>query len=818
MLSDPREHLVVIGNGMAGMRTVEELLKHEAGRRYRITVFGAEPHVNYNRILLSSVLAGDKDLDDIVINPRSWYGDNGIRLVTGDPVTAIDRDAKLVTAASGLSVHYDRILIATGSRPLAPPIPGLALPGVCAFRDIADVEKMLEAARTQKRAVVIGGGLLGLEAAWGLKQRGMSVALVHLMPTLMERQLDAAAGQLLQRDLDRRGIAFFTNGQTEQIVGKERVEGVQLADGRFIPADLVVLAIGIRPNIDLAKAAGLEVNRGVVVFDDMRTSDTSIFAVGECVEHRGQVFGLVAPIWDQAKVCAAQLAGDATAIYAARALSTRLKITGVDVFSAGALMAADEADDEITLRDESRGLYKKIVLRDGKLVGAVLYGDVADGAWYLQLMQDKADVSALRERLVFGRAIAEMDGAKAPGPDLAAMPDDTQICGCNGVSKGTIVAAIRDKNLTSLTEVRAHTKASASCGQCTGQVESLLAFAAGVDAKAVKKTLCECTEAGHDEIRAAIPAQNLKTMAAVRAAFGWKKPEGCHKCRPALNFYLLCAWPDEYADDARSRFVNERVHANIQKDGTYSVVPRMWGGITTPAELHAIASVAEKYAIPTVKVTGGQRIDLLGVKKADLPAVWGDLNNAGLISGHAYGKALRTVKTCVGSEWCRFGTQDSTGLGVKLEKMCWGSWTPHKVKLAVSGCPRNCAEATIKDLGVVCVKAGYDIMVGGNGGVDVRVTDKLVRVRSEDEVLEHTGAFLQLYREEAHYLERTAPWVARVGIAYVKRRVVDDAEGRRALHGRFIHAQSFVQRDPWAERVHGAEAHEFSELSAMVEA
>jgi len=815
MITDPREHLVVIGNGMAGMRTVEELLKLEGGQRFRITVFGAEPHVNYNRIMLSSVLAGDKELDDIVINSREWYEENNITLITSDAVTRIDRGDKSVTAASGLTVHYDRLLIATGSRPLAPPIPGLGLPGVCAFRDIADVDKMLTAARTHKRAVVIGGGLLGLEAAWGLKQRGMSVALVHLMPTLMERQLDAAAGQMLQRDLDRRGIAFFTDGQTEEITGTDHAEGVQLADGRFVPADLVVLAIGIRPNIDLAKVAQLEVNRGIVVTDDMRTSDPDIFAVGECVEHRGNVFGLVAPIWDQARVCAARLAGDEEALFVSKALATSLKITGVDVFSAGALMAADESDDEITLRDDSKGLYKKIVLRDGKLVGAVLYGDVADGQWYLQLMRDREDVSALRERLVFGRAFAEAITGKPAAPDFATMADDTQICGCNGVCKGTIVSTIQAKKLTSLSEVRAHTKASASCGQCTPQVEALLAFAAGDAAKPTKKTVCDCTDASHDEVRQGILAQQLKSMDAVRGAFGWKKPEGCHKCRPALNYYLLCAWPSEYRDDARSRFVNERVHANIQKDGTYSVVPRMWGGLTTPGELRAIANVAEKFNIPTVKVTGGQRIDLLGVKKEDLPAVWNDLGKAGMVSGHAYAKGLRTVKTCVGSEWCRFGTQDSTGLGVKLEKMCWGSWTPHKVKFAVSGCPRNCAEATIKDMGVVCVEAGYDILVGGNGGVEVRVTDPLVRVATEAEVLEYAGAFMQLYREEAHYLERTAPWIARVGIDYVKQRLVDDAEGRAALNARFLYSQRFAQIDPWTERAMGADAHEFKRLPEM---
>lgn len=811
-----RKHLVVAGNGMAAMRTVEELLKLGGGSLYNITVFGAEPHPNYNRIMLSSVLAGDKTADEIIINSREWYAENGITLIPSDPVAAIDRHGKTVTAQSGLVVHYDRLLIATGSKPVAPPIPGLNLTGVCTFRDIADVETMLEAARTKQRAVVIGGGLLGLEAAWGLKQRGMSVALVHLMPTLMERQLDASAGQLLQRDLDRRGIAFFTSGQTEEITGSDAVEGVRLADGRFIPADLVVLAIGIRPNIDLAKSCDLQIGRGITVFDDMRTSDPDIFAVGECVEHRGQLFGLVAPLWDQAKVCASHLAGESVSAFSHQALATSLKITGIDVFSAGALTAADASDDEITLRDDARGLYKKVILRDGRLIGAVLYGDTADGHWYLQLMREKADISAWRERLVFGRAIAEADCGVTAGPDYAAMPDETQICGCNGVSKGTICQTIREKNLSTLADVRAHTKASASCGQCTAQVEGLLAFVTG-NAKASKKTVCACTEHSHDEVRRAIVSSGLKTMQAVRTALNWKTPEGCQKCRPALNYYLLCAWPGEYSDDYRSRFVNERVHANIQKDGTYSVIPRMWGGVTTAAELRAIADVADKYSIPTVKVTGGQRIDLLGVKKDDLPRVWHDLGQAGMVSGHAYAKGLRTVKTCVGSEWCRFGTQDSTGLGIKLEKMCWGSWTPHKVKLAVSGCPRNCAEATIKDVGVICVEAGYDILIGGNGGIELRGTDLLVRVTTEEDVLEYTGAFLQLYREEAHYLERTAPWVARTGVEAIKKRLVDNPAERKALLGRFLYSQEFSQSDPWTERVQGAEAHEFSPLAEMAE-
>ena len=809
-----KERLVVVGNGMAAMRTVEELLAR-APDRYDITVIGAEPHANYNRIMLSSVLAGEKTVDEIVINPRGWYDENGVTLLAGNPVTAIDRAAKTVSVDGAGAIPYDKLLLGTGSKPLAPPIPGLTLPGVRAFRDIADVDAMIAASERHRRVVVIGGGLLGLEAAWGLKRRGMSVAVVHLMATLMERQLDATAGELLQRDLDARGIAFFTNGQTEEILGSEKAEGVLLADGRRIEADLVVLAIGIRPSIDLARAAGLDVNRGLLVGDDMRTSDPSVYAVGECIEHNGQVFGLVAPIWEQAKVCGARLAGDEEAAYVPPTVFTSLKITGVDVFSAGALAAADDADEEITLHDARRGVYKKVILRDDRVVGSVLYGHVADGPWYVQLMREKADVSAFRDQLVFGRAFAEQAGAPAPEIDVAAMPASEQICDCNGVTKGRICDAITAKQLTTLDAVRAHTKASASCGSCTAKVEAILAHLGGAVAHREDPALCKCTEHGHDAVRRAIREQGLKTIAAVRDALGWKTPDGCQKCRPALNYFLICAWPETYRDDAQSRFVNERVHANIQKDGTFSVVPRMWGGLTNARELRAIADVADKYAIPTVKVTGGQRIDLLGVKKEQLPSVWGDLNDAGLVSGHAYAKGLRTVKTCVGSEWCRFGTQDSTGLGVKIEKMLWGSWTPHKVKLAVSGCPRNCAEATIKDIGIVCVEAGYDVVVGGNGGVEVRVTDHLVRLATEAEVLEHVGAFMQLYREEARYLERTAPWVARVGIDYVRRRVVADAAGRRELHARFLVSQRRVQSDPWAQRAQGGEAHEYRAIAEV---
>ena len=624
-----RERLVVVGNGMAGMRAVEELVKRNPVR-YDITVFGAEPHVNYDRIMLSSVLAGEKDLGDIVINPLAWYGENGIRLFAGDPVVSIDRAAKTVRSEDGRVEPYDRLLLATGSKPIVPPIPGLDLPGVCAFRDIADIEQMVGASQRYRRAIVIGGGLLGLEAANGLLKRGMAVAVVHLMDTLMERQLDMTAGKLLQRVLDERGLNFFMNGQTEEIFGDGRVEGIRLADGREVPGDLVVMAIGIRPNIDLGRKAGLQVNRGISVYDDMRTSDPEIFAVGECVEHRGMTYGLVAPLYEMAKVCAEHLAGDETvaATYAGSVLATKLKVTGVDVFSAGNFQGGEDCN-AITFQDTARQVYKKLVLRDDRLDGVVLYGDVADSAWYLDLLRKREDIAAFKDAAIFGQAVVTALGKAAP-PNIADYPDDYQICGCNGVCKGTIVDAIAAKNLTTLDAVRRHTKASASCGSCTSLVESILAATVGAAfAQPQKQGMCRCTTLTHDEVRSRIRDEQLKTIPAVMEALGWANPEGCHSCRPALNFYLLCAWPGDYRDDAQSRFINERAHANIQKDGTFSVIPRMWGGVTNAKELRAIADVVDRHAIPSVKLTGGQRIDMLGVRKENLPAVWRDLNAAG---------------------------------------------------------------------------------------------------------------------------------------------------------------------------------------------
>jgi nitrite reductase (NADH) large subunit len=786
------QRLVVIGAGMASGRMLEHLF--EAGFAGHVTLFNAEPRGNYNRLMLSPVLSGEKTYDQIVTHDAEWYESHGVACRFGEAVTRIDRDRRVVVSKGG-ETPYDALVIATGSAPFIIPVAGRDLAGVVTYRDLEDTNAMIAASRPGAQAVVIGGGLLGLEAAAGMAARGAEVTVIHLMGHLMERQLDPAAGYLLQKDLERRGIRIHCKGATKAILGQGRAEAVLLEDGTVYPADLVCMAVGIRPEVRLANDAHLEVGRGIVVDDRMRTSDPAILALGECVEHDRQLFGLVAPLYDQAKVLAATLMGQEAAFRPVQT-ATKLKVTGVDLFSAGDF-AEGPGREDIVFRDPGRGVYKRLILEGERLIGAVLYGDTADGSWFFDLIRQGKDVSDLRETLIFGPAYA--GGATAnPLAAVAALPPEAEICGCNGVCKGRIVTAIEGGAVT-LDAVRAQTRASASCGSCTGLVEQVMALTLGERFQAnANPPMCKCTDHTHEDVRRLIKSGGLKSIPAVMQELGWKTAGGCAACRPALNYYLLSDWPLEYRDDRQSRFVNERNHANIQKDGTYSVVPRMWGGVTTPAELRAIADAAEKYAVPMVKVTGGQRIDLLGVRKEDLPAIWADLNAAGMVSGHAYAKGLRTVKTCVGTEFCRFGTQDSTGLGIRLEKLLWGSWTPAKVKLAVSGCPRNCAEATCKDVGVVCVESGYQIGVAGAAGMDVKETEPLLTVATEAEVLEVVAAFVQLYRENARYLHRVYKWVAKVGLDWCRAQVADPAT-RAALVERFRISQSVYQADPWAE-------------------
>ncbi|MDC3418443.1 nitrite reductase large subunit NirB [Aquibacillus salsiterrae] len=782
----PKQKLVLIGNGMAGIRALEEILKLKPDG-FDIVVFGSEPYPNYNRIQLSKVLQGDTTVSDITLNEWQWYEDNNIRLYPGETVTKLDKKKQIVHTDKNKEEAYDFLIIATGSNPFMLPLPGADLEGVTAFRDIKDCELMIDYSKKYKKAAVIGGGLLGLEAARGLLNLGMEVDVIHIADYLMERQLDRDAGILLQKELEKQGMNFLLEKSTAQITGKDHVTGLLFKDGSRIKADLVVMAVGIKPNVALAQASGIPVNRGIVVNDFMETEIPNIFAVGECAEHRQMVYGLVAPLYEQGKALAKRICGVNDKGYHGSVLSTQLKVSGVDVFSTGKINE-DEETKSIKMYDDWNGVYKKVLVEEGKIAGSVLFGNTKEGTKLLSLIKKGATIE---EYLEAGQT-------EETGVDfVASMPDDELICGCNGVSKGTIVEAIKGQGLTTLEEVKGCTNASRSCGTCKALVSDLLQYTLGDEYSAdQKETVCGCTTLSRDEVIAEIKAKGLTHVREVMNVLGWKKEEGCSKCKPALNYYLGMIYPSDYVDEKESRFVNERLHANIQKNGTFSVVPRMYGGVTNSSDLRKIAEVADKYEVGLIKLTGGQRIDLLGVKKEDLPNIWADLD---MPSGHAYAKGLRTVKTCVGANFCRFGTQDSIGMGIDLEKKFEGLNTPHKVKMGVSACPRNCAEGGIKDVGVLGLDGNWEIHVGGNGGTELRKADLLSKVKTEEEVIEWVGAFLQLYRESANYLERTSAWVERVGLDHVKEVLANKAT-RDELNERMDETLAAIQ-EPWSEAI-----------------
>ncbi|WP_322923803.1 nitrite reductase large subunit NirB [Paenibacillus campi] len=788
-----RERLVLIGNGMAGVATLEQMIK--LGGNYDITVIGSEPHPNYNRIMLSYVLEGSRTIDDIVLNSLEWYSANNITLHTGTTVTAIDPQQQIVIADNGLHIPYDKVIIATGSSSLILPIPGHDKQGVVGFRDIADCQHMLEAAAHYRKAAVIGGGLLGLEAAKGLASLGMDVTVVHLMNDLMERQLDSIAASMLKKELETHGIRFRMGAQTSALLGGERVEKLLFKDGSELAADFVVMAAGIRPNIAVARASGIETGRGIIVNDDMQTSLEHVYAVGECVEHRGICYGLVAPLFEQALVLARHICGLETKPYEGSTVSTKLKISGVDVFSAGSFIE-NEQQSVITARDDWKKTYKKIILDNNRIVGAVLFGDINDAAKLQKLIRQQAPMTDELYATLIGTGSCSHSQTK---PTVAAMADDEIVCGCNGVTKLDIVQAIQEKGLTSVDEIKACTGATRSCGGCKPVVEQILQFVLG-DGTAVASSqgMCTCTKLGRDEVVAAIRDQRLKTIKEVMHVLEWSQPEGCSKCRPAINYYLGMIHPNVYEDEKESRFVNERMNANIQKDGTYTVVPRMYGGVTTPEHLQKIADVAVKYNVKAVKMTGGQRIDLIGVQKQDLPLVWAELD---MPSGYAYAKSLRTVKTCVGAQFCRFGTQDSMGMGAALEQRFERLDFPAKFKMAVNGCPRNCAESCTKDIGIVGNDGGWEIFIGGNGGIKARLADSFGKVKTDQELIDLCGAIIQYYRETGKYLERTSEWVERMGLEQIKAAILDDADQRKQLIKRVEIALAQVE-DPWQKVLH----------------
>ncbi|GLY33196.1 nitrite reductase large subunit NirB [Kineosporia sp. NBRC 101731] len=794
-----KRRLVIVGNGMAAARTVEEILERGGGEQFDITMFGDEPYGNYNRIMLSHVLSGEEDESGIFLNDLAWYEENDITLRVPVRVTRIDRFAKMVDGDDGSSTPYDILVIATGSRSFVPPMEGIFRPdggllgGVLGFRSIDDTREIVRLARQHEKAVVIGGGLLGLEAARGLQSHGVHVEVLHAADHLMNQQLDAAGGGILKKGVEDLGIVVRTGARSTAVSGDEHVTGVRLLDGTEIPCDLVVLAAGVRPNTEVAASSGFTVERAIVVDDRMGTvEDPDVFAVGECAQHRGEVYGLVAPLWEQARVLADHLTGaNPDAQYHGSRTSTKLKVAGVDVASMGITVPERDDDEFVVFSEPRRGVYKSVVIRDDRLIGATLVGDVKKVAFLIQAFDRALPLPEERVGLLFDLGTATGE------PSVPEMPDDTQVCNCNGVSKGTIVKAVAGGQKT-VPGVMDCTRAGKGCGSCKSLVKQIVEWAAGDDMRAdpAEHYYVPGIPLAKPELMAAITQQRLYSVSAVFSALAPGGTEDA-KSKMGLTSLLRTLWPQDFVDERDGRFINDRVHANIQRDGTFSVVPQMKGGVTSIEQLRTIADVAEKYRIPMIKLTGGQRIDLLGIPKEDLPRIWADLD---MPSGYAYGKSFRTVKTCVGSDFCRFGLGDSTALGVAIETRFQGIESPAKVKMAVSGCPRNCAESLVKDIGVVAVEGGrWEIYIGGAAGAHIRRGDLLVTVDTPEEVLTISGRFLQYYRENAKWLERTYAFVPRFGLEQIRDVVVNDSEGIAAdLDARM---QQTVEgyRDPWKE-------------------
>ncbi len=801
-MQDDVTRLVVVGNGMAGIACLEQILKH--ARPFSVHVFGDEPHVNYNRILLSSVLAGEKSDSAIVLNDAGWYERHGVILRRGVRIDSIDLDARTVSGSDGSATGWDKLVLATGSSAFLPPIEGLNKDGVFAFRNLDDTRALLERSRPGLPAVVIGGGLLGLEAARGLQVQGCQVTVVHLMDTLMERQLDSAGGRYLTDKMERMGIRVLLGRQTRAVLGNGHAEGLRFADGETVEAGLVVVAAGIRPNAELARRAGLKVNRGVVVNDYMETSHPDVFAVGECVEHNGVYYGLVAPLLEQGKVLAATISGNRGPRFEAVAPAATLKIMGVDVFSAGETGAEPGEADVIRYEDPSLGIYKKLVLRDSRLAGVILVGDTSDSGRYAGWLRQQTDLSAQRRQLLFPPPSQDQ------GFDVASIADSETVCGCMGVSKGSIIQAIHEKGVNTLAQLKETTRASTSCGSCTTMCRQILQAVAPEFEDQVRRTICKCLPFTEDRLREMLRGQQIKSVQEVLDIYG--NGAGCEVCKPALSYMMDMLWCGGHDEDRSARFINDRVHANIQRDGTFSVVPRMRGGVTSPGELRRIADAADKYNVRMVKVTGSQRIDLLGVRKEDLPRIWADI---GMPSGQAYTKGTRMVKTCVGTDFCRFGTQNSIQAGIELERRLENLFTPHKVKMGVVGCPRNCAEATVKDIGLVGQEGSWQVVVGGAAGKSVRKADLLVTVETTEAALEAAEIFFQYYRENANYLERTYDFVERLGIEKIRKETVYAAEpARRQLLSRLHKAKQYA-RDAWLEGTQPVDPTQFIQIQPL---
>lgn len=735
-----KRKLVVIGNGMAGVRTVEEILKINPDV-FDITIFGKEPHPNYNRMLLSKVLQGDTTVESVTLNDWQWYKDHGITLYTNEQVVQLHAEERYVVTAKNRIVPYDELIIATGSVPFMLPLPGAEKEGVTAFRDISDCEKMIEYSEKHKKAIVIGGGLLGLEAARGLLNLGMEVDVVHIADHLMERQLDPLAAEMLRKELEKQGMNFLLQASSVEITGGDRVEGIRFADGSWREADLVVMAVGVRPNTEITDETDIEVNRAIVVDDYMRTNVPNIYAVGECVEHRGSVYGLVAPLYEQGKVLAAMLCRQSREGYQGSVLSTQLKVSGVDVFSAGEF-TEDEETVLLKWYDGIQNTYRKAVFRNQEIVGAVMFGDTSTGSNLLNMIQAKAGYNEVEKE--FAASAVDQDDK------IAAMADDELVCACNSVTKGTIANAICDEALETVDDVKACTKASSSCGGCSLLVAGVLDYVQRFGAADKKKqAMCACTAADQAELLETIKQFPEDTEKAIMLRLGWSTVEGCDTCRPAIHYYM-----------GMHSMTLPEITEERTADGTYMVSPRLHGGVIGTEQLLNITNVVGKYQVPLVKLANGPRMELYGIQEKEVAAVRAEL----AVGAPSYGYSLRAVNTSSGSQYEKNAMQNSLLLGSRLERTLEFHRFPTELTIGISAGIDDQAKAWREEVSLIGAPAGWELYAGG---------ERVYAAMSTGEALSMTDSLLSLYQQTAFYLEELGDWVKRIGIFSIREELIN---------------------------------------------
>lgn len=768
-----RKKVVVIGNGMVGHKFCEKLTEKDTHNQFDISVFGEEQHRAYDRVHLSEYFSG-KAVEDLYLSPADWYSARNIHLYLGDPVTEIDKFKKIIISSSGLQLSYDYLVFATGSLPFVPPFLGADKFGVFVYRTLDDLEAITAHAFRARKAAVIGGGLLGLEAAKAMADLELETHVIEHAPRLMQRQLDETGAELLRSKLEHLGIKIHLSKDTAAIRGKDRVEWMEFTDNTELETDMVVVSAGIRPRDELARLAGLKVGPrgGIVVNDQLQTSDPSIFAVGECALFEGMIYGLVAPGYEMTEVVASRLTG-AERRFKSYDMSTKLKLIGVDVASFGDPFGADTAHSPVVYEDRMRDVYKRInISEDGKkLLGGILVGDTRAYPMLLQTYLNELPLPRELESILL-----EGGGAETSGAGVMSLPDSAVICSCESVSKGAICAAVAEGGITDLAGMKKCTGAGTGCGGCIPLVGDLIAGALKKQGKAVRQVICEHFAYSRQELYDLIRVKEIRTFDEALGTLG--KGSGCEVCKPAVASILASTWNDLVIKQATIQDTNDRYLANIQKGGTYSVVPRIPGGEITPEKLIVIGQIAQKYNL-YCKITGGQRIDLFGAHVHELPLIWEALIAAGFESGHAYGKSVRTVKSCVGSTWCRYGLHDSVGFAIELEERYKGLRSPHKIKMAVSGCVRECAEAQSKDIGVIATEKGWNLYFGGNGGAKPQHGVLLASDIDKETVIRYIDRVLMFYIKTAEPLNRTATWLNKLegGLEYLKKVIIADELG-----------------------------------------